>query len=146
MNLGVFIGLIIFYYSISSNNSKTEIVPTVNQTKPIPEKTDNPSISSLKTALSNVVHGFQTVLQQVMNSIQSIDYQYYYSLYLQFYDSHPIATIIILSILIIAMIVLLLFAIYAFCRFFLFLSDHKDQTYSLPRPSIRATRRQSMKG
>ena len=145
MYIVVLIGLVFFYYLMSSDNSTAEIVPTIDEPKPTSEEKDNPFISSLKTELSNVIHSFQTVLQQFLNSIQSIDYHYYYSLYLQFHNSYPITTIIILSILIIAMVVLLLFAIYAICRFFLFLSDHKDQTYSLPKPTIQPTRRNSIK-
>lgn len=130
---------------MTSHKSTTEKVPPITQPKPVSEEQENPLISSLKDDLFNVGNGFLNIIQEIIDSIHSIDYQYYYSLGIQFYQTYPITTIIILGIFVIAAVVLLLFAIYAFCRFFLFLSDHSDQPHSIPQPPEPVTRRDSIK-
>lgn len=97
---------------------------------------------------SRLHYFYQCIMHMISTIVQlfyQVDFHYYYTCYMDFYNEMPVIAITALSIISIVSITVLLFGVYAFCKFFLFISDSSSEKVNLDHETASIHQRKIIK-
>lgn len=122
----IIVGVTLYYQS----HSHKDVIQSMKSETTISQDIEA-FLSSCGIQMYEVYRSILRLCRFFIEIIRQFDFHYYYEAYLQFFNDMPVIATSLLIIVSIVVIIVVLFAVYAFCKFFLFISDHSEQSKGL---------------